>query len=295
MMRPRKISDRRFISSRSRPTARTLISISSRSMWAPSVRSTTLTTSTRRFRCLVICSMTASEPLVTMVMRDRVSSSVGATVRVSMLYPRAENRPTTRDSAPGSFSSSTEMMCFMVHSLLFRPEQHFSQAAAGLDHWPYVFSLIGNEIKKHQTVFVLAKGFANGRFHIGGAGNLQADVAVAFGKLDEVRQGVDIGFRIARSVVEFLPLAHHPQITVVETQDFGRQPVLLAGGQFLNVHLDRGFTRDDGDVCVRVGHLHAHGIRQADTHGAQPAGIDPAAGFVETVILGRPHLVLTHI
>ncbi len=84
-MRPRKMSAVRFISSRSLPTARTLISMSSRSMCWPSVRSTTFTTSIRRFRCLVICSMMSSEPVVTMVMRDRVASSVGATVSVSML------------------------------------------------------------------------------------------------------------------------------------------------------------------------------------------------------------------
>jgi hypothetical protein len=79
------MSAMRFISSRSLPTARTLMSISSRSVKLPSVRSTTLTTSIRRFRCLVICSMTSSEPVVTMVMRDRDGSSVGATVRLSML------------------------------------------------------------------------------------------------------------------------------------------------------------------------------------------------------------------
>jgi hypothetical protein len=38
-----------------------------------------------RFRCLVICSMTSSLPVVTMVMRERDESSVGATVRLSML------------------------------------------------------------------------------------------------------------------------------------------------------------------------------------------------------------------
>ncbi len=35
--------------------------------------------------CLLICSITSSEPLVTMVMRDMVVSSVGATESDSML------------------------------------------------------------------------------------------------------------------------------------------------------------------------------------------------------------------
>ena len=43
------------------------------------------TTSISRFRCLVICSITSSEPVVTMVMRERLESSVGATVSDSML------------------------------------------------------------------------------------------------------------------------------------------------------------------------------------------------------------------
>jgi hypothetical protein len=51
----------------------------------PSVRSTTFTTSTSLFSCFVICSTTSSEPTVTMVMRDIVGSSVGATVSDSML------------------------------------------------------------------------------------------------------------------------------------------------------------------------------------------------------------------
>jgi len=40
----------------------------------------------------VICSMPSSEPVVWMVMRDKLGSSVGATVRDSMLEPRAEKK-----------------------------------------------------------------------------------------------------------------------------------------------------------------------------------------------------------
>jgi hypothetical protein len=54
--------------------------------------------------------MTASDPFVTSVMRDTVGSSVGATDRDSMLYPRVEKRPATRDRAPASFCRSMAMM-----------------------------------------------------------------------------------------------------------------------------------------------------------------------------------------
>src|ERR1700726_4170435 len=44
-------------------------------------------------------------------MRDSVGSSVRATVRLSMLYPREPSKPVTRNSAPGLFSSNTEIIC----------------------------------------------------------------------------------------------------------------------------------------------------------------------------------------
>ena len=55
--------------------------------------------------CLTICSSILSLPLVTMVIRDKVSSSVGATVRLSILKALCENNPTMRESEPASFSS----------------------------------------------------------------------------------------------------------------------------------------------------------------------------------------------
>ena len=84
-MRPRKMSDTRLSSSRLAPSARSFTIISSRSMCGPSVMSISLTTSISLFSCLVICSMTSSVPVVTMVMRDSEGSSVGATVSDSML------------------------------------------------------------------------------------------------------------------------------------------------------------------------------------------------------------------
>ena len=53
-----------------------------------------------------------------MVMRDRcVSCATSATVRLSMLNERAENRPTTRASTPGSLSTSTESVWLSVLDL----------------------------------------------------------------------------------------------------------------------------------------------------------------------------------
>ncbi len=94
---------------------------------------------------------------------------------------------------------------------------------------------------------------------------------------------------------QLLPLAHHAQIAVVQVADLDRQAELLAGRQLLDVHLDRGFAGHAGDLRVRVGQLGAHGVGHADAHGAQAAGVEPAARLVEFVILRGPHLVLADI
>ena len=47
-------------------------------------------------------------------MRDTVGSSVGATVRDSMLKPRAENSPDTLDRAPASFSINNDNIWRML-------------------------------------------------------------------------------------------------------------------------------------------------------------------------------------
>ena len=101
--------------------------------------------------------------------------------------------------------------------------------------------------------------------------------------------------RIAAIVEKLLPLPHHAHVTVVEQDDFQWQIVLLASRQLLNTHLDTGFAGDNGHIGSGVGQLNSHTRWQAESHGAQPAGVDPAPGLVELVELGREHLMLTHV
>jgi len=90
-------------------------------------------------------------------------------------------------------------------------------------------------------------------------------------------------------------LAHHAHILVVEVHDLDREPVLLAGRELLDAHLNARFAGDAGDRRARVRELHTHGRRQAEAHGAQAPGVDPAARLVEFVELRRPHLVLADV
>src|SRR5690606_2087693 len=56
---------------------------------------------------LVSCSSGCSSTATTIVIRDTSGFSVGPTARDSMLKPRRENRPDTLASTPGTFSTRT--------------------------------------------------------------------------------------------------------------------------------------------------------------------------------------------
>ena len=96
-------------------------------------------------------------------------------------------------------------------------------------------------------------------------------------------------------VFDLLPLTHHAEVAVVQSQDFDRRVVLQAGGEFLDTHLHRAFTRDAENFAIRLGEFDAHRVRDTHAHGAQATGVDPTAWLVETVILRRPHLVLADV
>jgi hypothetical protein len=71
--------------------------------------------------------------------------------------------------------------------------------------------------------------------------------------------------------------------------------MLGAGGQLLDTHLDAALAGDAGDIRARKRHLHTHRRGQAVAHGAEPAGVEPLARPVEQVVLGRKHLMLSHV
>ena len=116
-----------------------------------------------------------------MEIRDSASlGSVSETVRLSMLYPRPENRPITRARTPGSLSTRTDIMCrsitlvsFMMRSLrqpvgpgrsdqhhsflghrlfrlVFRAEQHIIMRRARRDHREAVLFLGDTDISNHR-------------------------------------------------------------------------------------------------------------------------------------------------
>ena len=96
-----------MISSREAASERTLTSRSSRSIAMSGCTSITSITSISLSSCLATWSTECFVQSTRIVITERSSRSVGPTARLSMLKPRRENSPETRDSTPGLFATST--------------------------------------------------------------------------------------------------------------------------------------------------------------------------------------------
>ena len=71
--------------------------------------------------------------------------------------------------------------------------------------------------------------------------------------------------------------------------------VLQAGRELLGVHLERAVAADDADLLAGKRDLRADRGREAVSHGAESAGVEPLAGPVELEVLRDEHLVLSDI
>src|SRR3989440_7400043 len=306
----RKMSAVRRISSRCCGSAFTRMSISSRSTWLSSVRSLTLMTSINLWSCFVTCSMTNSSPLTTSVIRDTVGSRVSPTDRLSMLYPRAENSPATRESTPNLFSTSTEIVClrgsvpFMLTSeprlrLLGpvadlagrRRQDHVGVGATGGDHREDAFVLVDAHVEDHRRG--RAQHLLDGRHHLAGLGHPQPHAAICLRQPHPVGDPREIDGAVALLVDDALPLPDHAVPAVVDDDRLHGQLLDEARGQLLAVHREGAVPVDIDDLPAGVRGLHAHGRGQAVAHGAEPARGEPRPGVRDLVVLGRPHLVLT--
>src|SRR5215208_1956505 len=87
---------------------------------------------------------------------------------------------------------------------------------------------------------------------------------VGGGELLVVRPGYG-RLGVAAVVEELLPLADHPEVTVVQNGDLYVQPEVPYRGELLDVHLDAAVTGYDPDGVFRIGESHAH-RRQREAH-----------------------------
>ena len=149
--------------------ARTRSRTISRATAGASVRSVACRTLTSLFICLMTCERSCGSTSTTMLMRESVGSSVLATVRLSMLKPRAVSTPVTRINAPGLFSTSREMICSIsgIPDLLADrhrlrgTQHHLVDRGAGGNHRIDVFE------RRHADIQQIRPGRADGGFERG--------------------------------------------------------------------------------------------------------------------------------
>src|SRR5208283_1937132 len=242
--RPPKISASFNTAVRASCAMRMRTRTSSRTTAGDSVRSVACSTFSRRFICLITCWRSAGSTSTTMVMRESSGSSVRATVRLSMLYPRWVSRPVTRISAPGLFSSSTEITCSMT-SLLFgghrnrnrlrRAQHHFVDGRAGRHHGVYRFG--GRDLHVQQVRPGLADRFIERRRQLRWLLDDPSLEAVSPSQFLRVREAVQLDAAQAVIVEQGLPLAHHAQVAVVHHDDLDGQAVAGDRRQLGNRHL----------------------------------------------------------
>ena len=118
---------------------------------------------------------------------------------------------------------------------------------------------------------------------------------VALGEFHKIGQRIHVRLGVAVAVEKFLPLPDHAHVAVVQIDDLHRQVILLAGGELLDAHLDRGFAGNAGHGRTRVSKDRPHRKRKAHAHGAQTTRVNPAARLVKFVKLRRPHLMLADV
>src|SRR5947209_808957 len=295
-------------------SALTLIRISSRCTVAPGSSSTILSTLISLLSCLVTCSSGCSSQLTTIVMREISSCSVGPTARDSMLKPRRANRPATRTSTPGLFSTSTDSVCLVIGGtspvgIEAALELEVVVGRAGPDHAPDHGVPVDDEVD-HDRAVVYLHGPLDGLVDVAGFLAADALAAVGLGELDEVgdagagqlprradrwQAGVGrmkIGVGVALVVEQRLPLPDHAEAAVVDDRDLDRDALDGAGGQLLVGHLEAAVAVDRPHGGVRAAHLGAHRGRHGEAHRARTARVDPGARVLVVDELGRPHLVL---
>src|SRR5439155_26740608 len=200
------MSPMRRISARLAGSAFTFSNSISRSTRSSSERSVTLITSMSLWSCLSTCSMMKASPATTSVIRDTDGSSVSPTDRLSMLYPRAEKSPATRESTPNLFSTSTAIVCFSPSTILFsfpssktpeskprlrfrrpvfhlaggRGQDHVLVGAAGGHHGEDALVLVDADVEHHRRR--RADHLLDRRHDLVGLGDPDADAAIGLGE-----------------------------------------------------------------------------------------------------------------
>src|SRR5262245_788214 len=151
---------------------------------------------------------------------------------------------------PGSLSTSTATVCRSTsatrpsdkhHSLLgdrflgfvLGTQQHFVVSRARRDHRETILLWVYRNIENHGAVD--RQHLDHCAVDLGRVLDTPPDRAEGVSELYEIGQRRGIALGVAAAVQQFLPLAHHAHVLVVENKYFDRQSILCGGRHLLDV------------------------------------------------------------
>src|SRR5579864_6161422 len=169
---------------------------------------------------------------------------------------------------------------------------HVAERGASGHHGINGIFLLNAEV--HENGFLSFASGANGGNHIGARSDTFASNAKSVGQSGEIRRNKRSS-NVALVVEEFLPLANHAEIAVVNDGDLDVDLFLNDGGKLAHGHLEAAVAHDDPDFGIGLGELRSDGSGKCKAHGAEAAGSDERSGLIVVVILRFPHLVLADV
>src|SRR6267142_912737 len=175
---------------------------------------------------------------------------------------------------------------------IVRAANHVTQRSSGSYHGINGVFLLHAEVDQYGLC-----GFARGPYgghHLSALGDALAADAKSIGESCKIRRDERRG-HVTLVVEEFLPLADHAEIAVVNDGDLDVDFFLDDGGQLTHGHLEAAIADDDPDFGIGLGKFHADGGGKRETHGAEAAGSDKRARAIVMIVLRFPHLVLAHV
>src|SRR5437879_1907068 len=172
------------------------------------------------------------------------------------------------------------------------PPDHIVKRSASRNHRINGVLLFDFKVKQHRPV-VIARHAHSGQDLRALTYGDAAD-SVSFGQFHKIGIQQRRGF-IVTLVEKFLPLANHPQKTIVNNGNVDFQFLLHDRRKFRHGHLEAAVADDDPDFGLRTRYFGSYGRRQGKAHGSQTTRRDQRTRLLVFVILRFPHLVLADV
>jgi hypothetical protein len=150
-----------------------------------------------------------------------------------------------------------------------RPADHVPDTCTRRHHGIHVLFLLDDKVDQDRTVN--RPGLLDGRDYLALLPDGETRDTICLSDLGKVgSQQRSAG--IASLEEQLLPLAHHPQVAIIEDRNLDRQPLLSHSGQFLDIHLETTIADSDPDLLIGPAHLSTYGGGQGKAHRPQATG-----------------------